>query len=229
MKRTERQARDIFSRFQADILDNKHPKAINTQKFSDYVAAQTGYTLKMVIVPMGEVLRGIIVRKTTSTPKEALILISDFNNECWTRFTLIKEVCHLFLTYETEITSDNALEMAQALMRHVTYMPDFLPVIDDGEKELDEFEKALQSLLEERLGYKGDDLMNDYLMLANPLGAEEASAVVAAIEIMIPVINKDWITSQITSGVTLYSLASQLKVPKLILEYRLNQWFIKYH
>lgn len=228
MQRTEKQARDIFGQFQVKILDNKHPKAINTTKFSNYVAEETGYTLKTVIVPMGEVLRGIIVRKTTSTPKEALILISDFNNECWTRFTLIKEVCHLFLTYEKKIVSDNALVMAQALMRHVVYMPDFLPVIDDGEKKQDEIEKALHALLAEKLGYKGDDLMNDYLMLTNPLGAEEASAVVAAIEIMIPVINKEWITSQIESGVTLYNLASQLKVPKLILEYRLNQWFIKY-
>lgn len=229
MKRIEKQSRVIFGKYRHDILKDKQPKAINTEKFAAYIAENTGYELEIVVVPMGEVLRGIIVRNTTPTPKIAKIFISDSNNECWTRFTLVKEICHLFLIHEDTIENDNALEMAKSLMRHVTFMPDFLPAIDDGDSELAEYRAKLHKTLKEKFHYEGDDFLNDFLKLTNPIGVEEASAVVAAIEIMIPAINKEWIKQQIESGMTLYALASQLKVPKLILEYRLDQWFIKYH
>lgn len=229
MKRTERQARDIFACFQHDVLNNKHPKAINTEKFSQYVANKTGYNLEIVTVPTDEVLRGIILRNQELNPKKALIMISDSNNECWSRFTVVKEVCHLFLEYEHEIKNDCALSMAQSLMKHVAFMPNFLPEVKEGKKEYSEVERILQKLLTEKLGYESENLLSDYMAVNNPIGAEEASAVVAAIEIMIPVINKDWISLQVENNITLYDLASQLKVPKLILEYRLNQWFIKYN
>ena len=227
MKRTERQARDIFSNYQRDILDNKHPKAINTKKFAEYVASRMNYELKIVVVPMGEILRGIILRNTNSTPLTALVMISDSNNDCWSRFTVIKEICHLFLEYEKAVKSDNALTMAQSLMKHVTYMPNFLPTVENEKKEYSEIEKVLKKMLKEQ-GFESDDLLNDFMSFSNPIGAEEASAVVAAIEIMIPVINKEWISEQVKNSVTLYDLSSQLKVPKLILEYRLNQWCIEY-
>jgi hypothetical protein len=229
MKRIEKQARATFAYYHTHILNNQKPKALNTEKFANFIAQQTKYNLTMVVVPMGEVLRGIIVRNFDATPKEALILVSDSNNECWSRFTIVKEVCHLFLEHEKDIKSDNALEMAQSLVTQVAFMPHFLPSIDDKKKELSKIEEILHKLLKEELGYKSDNLLNDYLALSNPIGAEEASAVVAAIEIMIPIINKEWISEQIKNKATLYDLSNQLKVPKLILEYRLDQWYIDYN
>ncbi len=229
MKRVEKQARDIFNGFQSEVLDNKTPLAINTVKLANYIADKTGYTLEIVTLNMDQYLRGIIVRNTKSNPKNAIIMISEANNECWARFTVVKEVCHLFLEYEKNVECDNALMMAQSLMKHVEMTPNFLPSISKCTTKQSEIEKLLKKLLNDQLGYSSDNPLEDLIALQNPIGAEESAAVVAAIELMIPVINQEWITEQIKSEISLDHLSMQLKVPKLILEYRLNQWFVEYN
>lgn len=233
MYRIAKQGRLALAHYIRDVVEGRAIKAINTLRFSNYIAMQTGYKLEVVNTPNLKALRGILLRKSSDS---ALILISDGENNsfCWQRFTLVKEVCHLFLQHETNVRSDNALEMAQSLMKHVMVMPDFLPKIN-GEKE-DFSGSQLEASLRDDLKtiMKSEEPKDSieanfesYLARINPHGAEESSAVVAAIEIMIPPINHDWLREGINEGQGLYQLANDLKVPKVILEHRLNEWGLK--
>ena len=68
-KRVERQARDLYNYYILEI--GKQPKAVNSTKFAEFVAKKCGYSLKMLVAPMGNPLRGMILTKEKTTPKEA--------------------------------------------------------------------------------------------------------------------------------------------------------------
>ncbi|MFK5975572.1 MAG: hypothetical protein QM493_03585 [Sulfurovum sp.] len=204
----EKQARTVFNDFRHKILQDKHPKAINTEQFIDFMAQETGYTINVFEVPMEDAFRGIVFKKTKE--KEALILISDKNNLCWKRFTVIKELCHVFLSEDYYIESSDMDKIITAIMNHVRYVPKLLPK-SSHMSHIDDFEKEFER----------------YLRTNNPIGASEEDAVTATIEILIPTIQKNWIEEDIKNGISLYDIANQLKVPKVMLENRLNQWFIE--
>lgn len=227
-KRIQRQAREVYNHFERDILKGKIPKAINALKFANYIAKQQGYELKVVTVDIGNALRGMILTKESTIPKEALVFMSNStsNNICWKRFTLVKEICHLFLEHEKDIKNDCALETAEALSQQSKFLPNFLPTNGKG----DEIREIIKKIIEKKSKTSiGDDDPFECLMdLTNPIGAAETGAVVAAIEVMIPLRNKEWIVAQMNNGMDISTLAEQLKVPKLMLEHRLKEWFIQY-
>lgn len=221
-KRVERQARDLYNYYIAEV--GRQPLAINSTRFAEFVAKKCNYALKMVVAPMGNPLRGMILTKEKTTPKEALIFISDTNNNCWKRFTVIKEISHLYLDHESNVNFDNALKVAQAVSRQAVFLPDFLP--DNGDAE---FEAILKKVLEKEVKETIEDSATEYVLShVNSVGAAETGAVVFAIEIMIPIALKDWIQQKLNSNLSLDEIADELKVPKIMLEYRLNQWFIAF-
>lgn len=221
-KRVERQARDLYNHYIKEI--GRKPKAVNSTKFAEFVAEKCGYSLKMLVSPMGNPLRGMILTKEKTTPKEALVFISDTNNTCWKRFTVIKEISHLYLDHESDVNFDNALRVAQGVSRQAVFLPDFLP--DNGDAE---FEAILKKVLEEEVKESIEDSATEYVLShVNSIGAAETGAVVFAIEIMIPIALKDWIKEQLSGNLSLDDIANELKVPKIMLEYRLNQWFIPF-
>lgn len=227
-QRIQKQARAAYNYFEKDILKGEIPKAINAVKFANYIARQQGYELKVVTVDIGNALRGMILTKENTTPKEALVFISNStgNNICWKRFTLVKEICHLFLEHEKSIKNDCALETAEALAHQSKFLPNFLPSNGLG----DQIREIVKKIIEEKTQILiGDDDPLECLMdFTNPIGAAETGAVVAAIEIMIPARNREWIGTQMSNGMNISTLAEQLKVPKLMLEHRLKEWFIEY-
>jgi len=70
--------------------------AVNTTKLVNFIAQDTGTDLEIKVVSDLGDLRGMFARKKNN---KALIILGDssVNTECWERFTLIKEACHLFL------------------------------------------------------------------------------------------------------------------------------------
>lgn len=223
-KRVEKQSRELYNYYVKENLNNKQPLAINSTKFANFVADNRGYELTMLTSPMDFALRGMILTKETTTPKEALIFISDSNNTCWKRFTVIKEISHLYLDHESNVNFDNALKVAQGVSKQAVFLPDFLP--DNGDAE---FEAELKKILEESTKEYIEDSATEYVLShLNSIGAAETGAVVFAIEIMIPIALKEWIKQQLENQLTLDEIADQLKVPKIMLEYRLNQWFIPF-
>jgi len=209
--RIVKQTREVINDFCRTELHNKQYYVLNTSDFCDYIAKHKAIKIEIQENGNMKTLRGMIL--SSSIEKKALVLLSNINNPCWNRFTLIKEVTHLFLEYEVEIENDNALLMAESLMDHVAFLPNFLPESTTCNHD----NELLKELLE-----KVELLMNK----RNPIGAEETSAVVAAIEILIPVSSKIWIKEWIARGCYLNDISSKLMVPNLILEYRLKEWFI---
>jgi len=160
-------------------------------------------------------LRGIILRDFTK--KEALILVSGKNNTCWKRFTAVKEACHLFLEYEDEDVCDNALEMAQALVLQTKYTGNFLP-----NDYVDGFSGTLLEQIKSTISENSDNI-DESIIKKELYERHEASAVVAAIEVMIPEYHRSDLLSKVKIH-GLKELAETFKVPALILEYRLNGW-----
>jgi len=211
MDRVVKQARSAINEYIRVKLNNIPYQTLNTEDFSKFIAESNKLSLKIEYGGSMPALRGLILLNNDKS--NSLVLLSDENNNCWKRFTLVKEICHIFLEHEHKIENDNALKMAEALMFHVAFLPNFLPTGDtsnlskEAEKDYETFEALLGKI--------------------NPLGAEETSAVVAAIEILIPAICKDWISKWIEQGCHLNDISSKLKVPNLILEHRLKDWGLK--
>lgn len=189
--------RNALDRYVKNKLKREYCYVTSTDDFSTYIANEYGFDLTIEKVGDVTALRGIVLAKKEE--KKVVVLLSKNNNRCWSRFTLIKEICHFFLVDKTNIAKTNISEVAESLMTHVAYIPNFLP------KESTE---------------KIEELLN----LVNPLGAEEAAAILAAIEIMIPEVNKTMIKDRINRGYKLSEISSILVVPNLILEHRLQEW-----
>lgn len=107
------QARTMRAKFLGENYGGRVPVAISTDKFARFIGKETGYTIESVIVPDMVDLRGMLLRYSA---KKAVILISDHNNECWRRFTYIKELSHLFLEKNPDDFNADALEQAKALV-----------------------------------------------------------------------------------------------------------------
>lgn len=106
-------ARAMRAKFCEAYSYGNKPLAVNTLKFQKVVEKETGYTIDSNSVPnMGE-LRGMLIRYPD---KRALILISEENNECWKRFTFMKEISHLFLETESDCFNTDAFEQAKVLV-----------------------------------------------------------------------------------------------------------------
>lgn len=230
--RTVKQARIVLQFFIKDECSGKIPKAINTEKFIEYIAKKTGWQLDCQVIPenMMSDLRGILLRNEGS--KEALMLISEENSHCWKRFTSIKECCHLFLEHDAQVNCDNALEMAQALVLHTSFMPELLPPNGNASREQSvidfsiPLEELLKNVAEGDSGFTAEsNEMEAILAKRNPHGVAETSAIVAAIEIMIPENHRSLLAEKAKKS-TLHEIASEWKVPRLILEYRLDGWGI---
>lgn len=89
------------------------PLPINATKLLNVIGEDTGYSIATKIVADLQHLRGLLVRLPR---KNALILISDTNNECWQRFTVVKEASHLFTeTNESDFNVD-AYSQARSLV-----------------------------------------------------------------------------------------------------------------
>lgn len=230
--RTVKQARSVLQYFIHEICDDKIPRAINSEKFILFVAGKTGWELEVEVISNMAALRGLLLRNDST--KEALMLVSDGNTPCWKRFTSIKESCHFFLQHDAQVDCDNALEMAQALVLHTAFMPELLPPNsncsqDHEAGELD-FTIPLVDQIASEISSKHasgssspEEALVEALSKINPHGVAESAAIVAAIEIMIPEHHHVWLTKRATTS-TLFEMANELKVPKLILEYRLNGW-----
>jgi Zn-dependent peptidase ImmA (M78 family) len=78
-------------------LQEIQPLAVSVTKLINFISKETGVNveIKTVHAKKGG-LRGFLIRQTNN---RAIILIADenVNTECWERFTLVKEVSHLFL------------------------------------------------------------------------------------------------------------------------------------
>lgn len=200
MDRIVKQARSAINEYIRNKCDNKPYHTLDDLDFAKFIADSNDLKLNVKFGSGMPALRGLIL--LSKKEKNATVLLSNDNNNCWKRFTLIKEICHLFLEHEHNIDNDDALKMAESLMLHVAFLPNFLPTCHtDIKDEYKNFEDVL-----------------------NPLGAEETSAVVAAIEILIPVDTKAWIADWIEEGCHLNDISLKLKVPNLILEHRLKEW-----
>lgn len=221
MYRTVKQARFALNFFVEHTYKNKQPKAINSQKFIQCIASETNWNVNIRKTSNMGHLRGMILKKDST--KQALILISDKNNKCWSRFTAIKESCHLFLQYENQVNCDNALEMAQALVLRTIHTPGFLPANED-EKIITS--KALLNQINSTIVKEGYGSINlESIFRKEQYEAHESAAVVAATEIMIPTYHRKLLVN-ISKTNTLNNMARLFRVPELILEYRLNEWGI---
>ena len=89
---------------------------IHDGKLKNIIQERTGWTITDRIVPGLTHIRGMLARRPAN--KEALVLIadSDVNNECWRRFTFIKEISHLFLEDTEESYCNDALKLASTLV-----------------------------------------------------------------------------------------------------------------
>lgn len=106
-------ARDLRAKLYQHLYGSRLPVALNTDKFARYVGAETGVQIeKALSSELGEHLLGMLYRKSNS---EAVVLISDKNNECWRRFVFVKEIAHFFLDDEARYSND-AESIAIALL-----------------------------------------------------------------------------------------------------------------
>ena len=189
-------AKDALNKYVHNKLNREYIFSVSADDFSNFIAKEHGYNLTIEIALGMDSLRGLVMAKND---KEVVVLLSKNNNRCWKRFTVVKEICHFFLVDNAIIKNTDTLEMSDSLMTHMAFMPNFLP-----KESFNKIENILAKI--------------------NPLGADEAAAVIAAIEIMIPEINKDWISDRIDRGYALGQISAQLMVPNLVLEHRLKEW-----
>lgn len=87
-------ALDMRAKFCMELTEIQ-PLAVNTTKLINFIAKETETKIQIKTVSGLQTLRGTLIRKAD----EAIILVGDksINTECWERFTVIKEVSHLFL------------------------------------------------------------------------------------------------------------------------------------
>jgi len=107
-----RKARDMRALFMQEHYGAKIPWAVNVQKFGRVVSEKTGWQVVSRVLPIPDSLRGALIRMPDH---QALILINDKNNECWKRFTFLKEVSHLFLEDEGQFITDTE-QLASSLV-----------------------------------------------------------------------------------------------------------------
>ena len=102
------QARQMRVKF-LEQCEYKIPLRINVGKFARVVSEQTGIEITSVELPDMGSLRGMLYRPSE---KKAVVLISNSepNNECWKRFTFIKEISHLFLEDKNNFNKDAYLQ-----------------------------------------------------------------------------------------------------------------------
>jgi len=222
VNRTVKQARLALNYFISQKCGNQQPYAINTEKFINFIAEEMKWDLCVETIPNMDALRGLIVKDKKNS--KALILVSEKNNTCWKRFTSIKESCHLFLEYEESDQCDNALEMAQALVLQTKYAAGFLPN-DCIDGSTDNFEKTLPEQIKATILEDIDVAISEPEFKKALYEKHEAAAVVAAIEIMIPEHHRQELLDKYDEF-GLRTLAEDLKVPSLILEYRLDDWAV---
>jgi len=107
------EARAMRTKYLESCTGSRQPVAINTEKFAKVVEKETGYSVESIIINDMEHLRGMIVR---FPEKKAIVFVSDHNNDCWRRFTFIKEISHLFIETTPECFNSDAYEQAKALV-----------------------------------------------------------------------------------------------------------------
>jgi len=113
MEKIISEAREMRTKYLASCTGSRQPVAINTKKFATVVEEETGYGVESLVINDMEHLRGMIVR---FPQKKAIIFVSDHNNDCWRRFTFIKEISHLFIETTPECFNSDAYEQAKALV-----------------------------------------------------------------------------------------------------------------
>ena len=214
--RTEKQARDVLNQYVARRCKNKYPKPLNVNKFIDFIAEVTKWDIVVEEFDGMEHLRGLILKNTPA--KKALIIIGNNfeNNDCWKRFTAIKEVSHIFLSLESQIECDDGLVMLQSILDMGRLTSNYVFT----ESDIKVLAKAVGMELTE------EDIQSA-VSISNPHGVAEVSGVAAAIEILIPVCYKDQLRKDAVS-MNLNQMAARIKVPAYYLEHRLNQWRIPY-
>jgi len=96
-------ALDMRAKFCMELTEIQ-PLAVNTTKLINFIAEETKTEIQIKTISELKTLRGCLIRK----PGEAIILVGDksINTECWERFTVIKEVSHLFLDKEKWFDTD---------------------------------------------------------------------------------------------------------------------------
>lgn len=92
----------------------KQPIAINTQKLANSIGENLGYTITShTTTALGEHVLAMIYR--IENKNEAVVLVADSSNECWKRFTYIKEVCQLFIDDKRDNPAE-ATEIVETLL-----------------------------------------------------------------------------------------------------------------
>ncbi len=109
----EQQAKEIRAKYLESCGFLKEPIPINASKLANFISEFTGIKIEQVVIPDLNHLRGMIVRYKDNTAK---VFLSDQNNNCWKRFTFIKEVSHLFLETDPSKFNSDALKKASSLV-----------------------------------------------------------------------------------------------------------------
>lgn len=112
MENVIKQAREMRAFF-LEESPGRIPLTVNVGKLQRIISERTGVKIICEQSPKMIELRGMMVRLENG---DALVLISDRNNECWKRFTIIKEISHLFLTPSEEDFNTDVYEQAKCLV-----------------------------------------------------------------------------------------------------------------
>lgn len=109
-------AREMRAIYFENCEGNRQPLHLNTKKFANSIGNHLDYEIiSCTTNALGEHLLAMLLREEHANSKKATILIADKNNECWSRLTHIKEVCHLYID-EARIDHAEAEKVAVALL-----------------------------------------------------------------------------------------------------------------